>query len=250
MPRFPLKRSSASATTAATATSRAVLASPASLSVPVRRIATFHLNGLGDLMFTLPALHALREGFPGATITAVVRPGLIPLLEKSPLVDEVLARPKGGLSAQAVLMSKLASRHFDMAITFSQSRQSVLLALATRAALRLGFEGRQNGFAASPTVCQREGIPYTIESHLGLVRALGIKPRQHDYLDLLLVDPGLLPESRCPAGGNWCFGAICAGGLRSIGAARHQGMAGIVLDCSTGRTEPQHSYSSGRHAAQ
>ncbi|MDQ3813556.1 MAG: hypothetical protein M3347_06350, partial [Armatimonadota bacterium] len=123
----------------AVAADAAVVAPPITLVTPVRRIATFHLNGLGDLLFTLPALFALRESFPGASICSVVRPGIASLLQDSPLVDEVVLRPSGGLSGQAALMAKLHARHIDLAVTFSQSRNMILLTWATGAPVRLGF---------------------------------------------------------------------------------------------------------------
>ncbi len=162
-------------------------ATPITLSPPIRRIATLHLNGLSDLLFTLPALHALREEFPGAQICSVVRPGLAALLEDSPLINELLLRPKGGVSAQAAVMAKLASTHFDIALSFSQSRQCSLLAFATRAPVRVGFQGAKMEALLSHHVV--EDGPFSINSALNLVRALGCAPRQLDYGSLLQISP-------------------------------------------------------------
>ncbi|HEX8833883.1 MAG TPA: glycosyltransferase family 9 protein, partial [Abditibacteriaceae bacterium] len=157
------------------------------LSVPVRRIATFHLNGLGDLLFTLPALHALRESFPGAKICAVVRPGLASLLRDSPYVDEILLRPKGGLSKQTSLMLQLRARHIDLCVAFSQSRNTTMLAWSSGAAMRVGFESARMENLLTHRV-PKVGPP-TIETHLDLVRSLGCQTHQHDYRGLLHVSP-------------------------------------------------------------
>ena len=162
-------------------------AMPVVLSPPIRRIATLHLNGLSDLLFTLPALHALREEFPDAQISSIVRPGLAALLEDSPLINELLLRPKGGVSTQAALMAKLASTHFDIAVSFSQSRQCSLLSFATRAPVRVGFQGAKMEALFSHLVVE-EG-PFSIDSALNLVRALGCAPRQLDYGGLLQISP-------------------------------------------------------------
>jgi ADP-heptose:LPS heptosyltransferase len=156
---------------------------PVVLSPPIRRIATFHLNSLADLLFTLPALHTLREAFPEAQISTVVRPGLAALLEDSPLVNELLLRPKGGLSAQAALMARLASGHFDIAVSFSRSRQCSLLAFATRAPVRIGFQGAKMEALLSHQVVN-EG-PFCVDAALDLMRALGLAPRRLDYGGLL-----------------------------------------------------------------
>ncbi len=172
----------------AVAADAAVVAPPITLVTPVRRIATFHLNGLGDLLFTLPALFALRESFPGASICSVVRPGIASLLQDSPLVDEVVLRPSGGLSGQAALMAKLHARHIDLAITFSQSRNMILLTWATGAPVRLGFGNAKMEALLTHRVPKLEG-PYTIESNLDLVRAVGCQTRQHDYCGLVHIAP-------------------------------------------------------------
>ena len=165
---------------------------PVVMSLPIRRIATFHLNGLGDLLFTLPALHAIREGFPGAKISAVVRPALAPLLNDSPLVDEVLLRPKGGLSKQTSLLLQLRARHIDLAVCFSQSRNTTMLAWSSGAATRVGFGAARMEALLTHRV-PKEGPP-TIETHLDLARALGCHTYQHDYRGLLHVSPAAIQK--------------------------------------------------------
>jgi ADP-heptose:LPS heptosyltransferase len=172
-----------SSAAAATVAAKTALPSTVCLSVPVKRIVTFHLNGLGDLLFTLPALCALRESFPGAKITAVVRPSLAPLLQDSPYVDELLLRPKGGLSAQATLMAKLHAGHFDLALAFSQSRNTTLLVWSTGASIRAGFHGAKMEALLTHRV-PKEGPP-RIETHLELVREIGCTPHHLDYGGLL-----------------------------------------------------------------
>jgi ADP-heptose:LPS heptosyltransferase len=157
------------------------------LAVPVRNIATFHLNGLGDLLFTLPALHALREAFPGARICAVVRPALAPLLQHSPFVDEVLLRPKGGLSQQTALVKQLRARHLDLCVAFSQSRNTSVLVWSTGAPTRIGFESSRMESLLTDRV-PKTGPP-RIETHLDLVRALGCRPLHCDYAGLLHPGP-------------------------------------------------------------
>ena len=170
---------------AAVGVATGVAAANITLVTPVCRIATFHMNGLGDLLFTLPALQSLRETYPGASICAVVRPSLAPLLQDSPFVDEVLLRPKGGLSSQASLMAKLHARHIDLAIAFSGSRNTTLLAWATRATVRAGYADARMEALLTHLVPKVD--PPTIEAHLDLVRGIGCAPRKHDYGGLVHV---------------------------------------------------------------
>jgi ADP-heptose:LPS heptosyltransferase len=190
-------------------------ASAASIALcpPIRRIATFHLNSLSDLLFSLPALHALREGFPSAHISAVLRPGLAALLEDSPLINEVLPRPKGGVSTQAALMARLAAHHFDIALAFSQSRQVSLLAFATRAPVRLGYQGAKMEALLTHHIAQ-EG-PFTVDAALQFVRALGCPVQQYDYCGLIQPLPSATKVADALLEANQISGdfilAVCAG---------------------------------------
>ena len=101
-------------------TRAATLESTACLSVPVRRIALFYGRSPRALVESLPAISALREGFPGARVEAWLRPSLAPFLKESPLVDEAHTRPRG-VSPQAALMARLHAMHFDIAVCFGRS---------------------------------------------------------------------------------------------------------------------------------
>jgi ADP-heptose:LPS heptosyltransferase len=60
----------------------------------VRKIAVVRANGLGDFVFCLPALQALRDGFPKAEIVMLGKPWLVELLRDRPApVDRVVVIP-------------------------------------------------------------------------------------------------------------------------------------------------------------
>ncbi len=185
--------SAVNAVSAATIKSIA-LASPVVLSVPVMRIVTFHMSGLGDMLFTLPALHALREGFPGAKITAVVRPGLAPLIEGAPFVDEVLLRPSGSLPVQTSFLRQLRALHSDLCVSFSQSRNTAVLVWMSGAATRLGYEGGHMGNLLTHRVAG--DVPPNIETHLSLVAALGCPIHKRDPNGLVAVSPQASQKAR------------------------------------------------------
>ena len=50
------------------------------------KIAVIHLNQIGDLLFSLPLLKALRDAYPHATIHSILKPNLKDLLSDSPYV--------------------------------------------------------------------------------------------------------------------------------------------------------------------
>lgn len=182
----PLQRVS-SGSVALTAKSAAMRSCNATLAVPIRRIIAFHPGELSGFLFSLPALQALRESFPGARLCSVVRPSLAPFLRDSPLCDEVWERPQGGLSRQTSLMLQLRAWHPDIAVSFSRSRLCTLLAWSSGAEERLGFEGAHlDALLTQRVACDFYNAP---EAHLALVQTLGCQPRQTNARDLLTIGP-------------------------------------------------------------
>ena len=165
------------------------------ICTPIQRILTLHSGSLRELLFCLPALKTLRETFEGAHIGAVVRGGLAPLLESTNLVNEIFIRPEGGLSSQASLMAKLHAHKSDMAIAFSASRKSTLLAWSSGASVRIGFADASMEALFTHRVEKNSAAPLDIESCLDLARAAGCAPRCYDYGDVLKVPPHLLRDA-------------------------------------------------------
>lgn len=186
--------SSSTSVAAVAGASAKSLACPAVLSVPARHIVAFAPNSLADVLFCLPALAALRESFPGAQLSCVSRPSLAPIVRASHLVDEVLERPRGGLSAQASLLLKLHAQRPDIAVAFSSTRNVVLMAWSSGAPIRAGFEEAKMEALLTHRV-KRNGPP-RIEAFLELTRFLGCKTPHLDYCGLL--DAG--PEANLEAG--------------------------------------------------
>jgi len=147
------------------------------------RIVCFHLNQIGDLAFSLPALKCLRDGLPGARMTSVVRPPARELLECTGLADEVLVR-SGGFNLRKIRVARdLASRGFDLAVVFSQSAECALLACLTRAARRIGFVNTSLGRLLTERVDFRH--PPSTENNLRLIEAAGCAITRRDYAGLL-----------------------------------------------------------------
>jgi len=126
---------------------------------------------------------ALRESFPGARIHSFARAPIVPLLKYFGAVDEVVQRPGGDVSGQAALMAKLHGADFDIAISFSQSSNALLLTWSTGAAVRAGFvPSRLESFLTHKV--EKAG-PFTESAALELVRTIGAVPRGRKASDML-----------------------------------------------------------------
>ncbi len=93
-----------------------------------RRIAVFRPNALGDFIFSLPALHALKQRFPQAHITYLGLPWHADFLkERTRLIDEVVVVPPiTGITcatpalqdpdAARLFIGQMRERQFDVAL--------------------------------------------------------------------------------------------------------------------------------------
>ena len=147
-----------------------------------KKICVIHLNQIGDLVFSLPLLKALRENFPDASIHSVVKPYLEELLSGSPYVDRIILR-KRGLKAERELLKNIRKNKYDLLISLSTSEECLTLTAFSKARVKAGF-------SRFPwNVCL--DVKDTIEGHnswrnnLKLLKRLNINVNKNDYVGLL-----------------------------------------------------------------
>jgi heptosyltransferase-2 len=111
------------------------------------KIAVVLPNHLGDVAMATPALRSLRRGRPEATIRAVMRPHLAPLLSGHPSVDSIVPNdtyatrhPLGRLRRRLRVARRIADA--DVVVVFPNSFGAALLAFASRAPRRIGYARR------------------------------------------------------------------------------------------------------------
>jgi lipopolysaccharide heptosyltransferase II len=147
------------------------------------RIVCFHLNQVGDLVFSLPALKCIRESFPDAHVTSVVRPGAVEVLEATSLADDVLSRNSCPHLNKYRLARQLSRGNYDLAVVFSQSAECAILSYLTRAPKRIGFVNTSLGRLL--TKHMEFHHPPSTENNLRLVQAAGCEIVKRDYAGLL-----------------------------------------------------------------
>ncbi len=115
-------------------------------------ILVIRLGAVGDVVRTLPAVSALRAGYPDAEITWLVEPGASTVLRGQPWIDGVLVFPRAELAQLlrggrllSFLRQVLAFRRqlrassFDCVLDFHAILKSGLLSFATAAPLRVAY---------------------------------------------------------------------------------------------------------------
>ena len=102
------------------------------------------LRLIGDVVFTTPAVRALRRQFPEARLTYLVETEAAPVVVDSPHLDEVIVvkRPRGWrrLASDWAIARDLRRRRFDVAIDFHSGPRSSWLTWASGAKKRIGYD--------------------------------------------------------------------------------------------------------------
>ena len=148
----------------------------------VRKICVFHLNQIGDLIFSLPLLKALRESYPKAEIHSVVRPHLGELLLDSPYVARVVERKRGILN-DLRLLSEIRRTRYDLVISLSDSPSCLMMAGLSGAKGRVGF--RHFPWDAGLNMKEAAEGYHSWRNDLKLLKRLNIPVAQMDYVGLL-----------------------------------------------------------------
>ena len=149
------------------------------------KIIFFHMNQLGDLLFSLPVLKATKQKYPNIKIYCVARKNLAELLKSTKLVDKIFLKV-GSLGAEIDLMADIKREKIDTALLFSESPESLLLAYLSKIKNRVGFKSASLKFLLTQTV-EKIGVP-SLNNNIVLAKAIGIDNVQKDYLNVLKVD--------------------------------------------------------------
>lgn len=238
----------------------------------IARIALLRGGGLGDLMFALPAVSALKAAYPGSTVTLLGTPLQEALVSGTctPL-DDVMVLPfaegvrpgKEEPAAVELFVNSARERHFDLAVQLhggGRYSNPFLLQLGARHTV---------GSATADAVPLERTLPYTYYQHepsralevAGLAGAppalleARLNPRAQYVAQLpatlgtalppggtplLVIHPGASdPRRRWPAE---AFGAVAravaddGGRVLVIGDAGERGLADAVVGAAVGRS--------------
>ncbi len=207
------------------------------------RFLVVKLGSLGDLVFTLPAVVALREAFPQARIDWVVERHWDALLEGNPDLNEVIVLDRG-LGPALFTILRLRRARYTCAIDFQGLYKSSLLAMAAGAPCRLGFTWRFAREPAAAALYTHRIAPqgaHMVEQNLALVEALGARPAGYRFpvrvrpaaearLRQKLAEHGLKDFFVLSPGGGWrskCWPPERYGALHRELAVRY-GWRGVV----------------------
>jgi ADP-heptose:LPS heptosyltransferase len=149
-----------------------------------KKILLIRFKSIGDILFTLPAVHVVRENFPRAKITFMVSKEHALLLQGFRDVDEVIPvdrglyrkkNPRAVVVETFSLLRRLRREKFLLAVDFQGYGETALLTWLTRAPERWGVVYQAARGRAYTRGLKLSGHPHPAEWNLSMLQQCGLK---------------------------------------------------------------------------
>ena len=134
------------------------------------------------MVFTTPAIHALRRRFPDAHLTYIVEPAAAPVVAHNPHLTDVIMAPRArggtGVLADLALGRRLKAARYDIAIDFHGGPRASLLTWLSGAPVRIGYEIAGRGWMYTHRIARPRELRrrHSVENQWDLLNALDIAP--------------------------------------------------------------------------
>ena len=146
-------------------------------------------NWIGDAVITIPAIHAVREAYPEAHISLLVKPWVSDIFKGNPDIDEIILYEKSheSITGKFRLAGMLRKMKFDMAILLQNAFDAALITRLAGIRSRMGYKRDGRGFLLTNAVPVKEAIQPEHQGYyyLNLLDSVGIKtenPQPFIYL--------------------------------------------------------------------
>lgn len=142
------------------------------------RILLVRLRLIGDVVFTTPALRALRRRFPAAHLTYLVESAAAPVVAVNPHLSEVIViehrRGLARIADDLRLARRLRRDRFDIAIDFHGGPRSAWLTWASGASRRVGYDIDGRAWMYTTVVHRPRGLHprHSVENQWDLLPAV------------------------------------------------------------------------------
>jgi heptosyltransferase II len=144
----------------------------------MKRILVIEPNWLGDILFTTPAIRALRKSNPGAFIAVMAHPRCREMLEDNPNIDELIIFDERSshrsLLQKISFIFKLRKSQFDTVISFHRSMSKMLIARLAGINRRVGYYTKKRSWLLTDYIKEDNRIIHRVEYFLGVLKRIGI----------------------------------------------------------------------------
>ncbi len=154
----------------------------------IRKILVIKLRHIGDVLLAVPAIRALKEGFPDAEVSALVNSGTEEMLTLNPLLSGVLTFDRRALklplaskaAAELGFIKRLRREGFDMTVDLTSGDRPSLIGFLSGARCRLGYDPGKKGFRGKRLLYTHLAAPpdgglHAVLRDLRLVEEFGVE---------------------------------------------------------------------------
>jgi ADP-heptose:LPS heptosyltransferase len=140
------------------------------------------LRLIGDVVFTTPAIRAIRRHYPDARITYIVEEEAAAVVRHNPHLDAVIVarspHAAGRLRADIALIRRLRRERYDLAIDFHGGPRSSMLTWLSGARQRIGYEVAGRSWMYTTRVPRPRALRprHSVISQWDVLLPLGIAP--------------------------------------------------------------------------
>jgi lipopolysaccharide heptosyltransferase II len=138
-------------------------------------------NWIGDTIMTLPAVHAIRNTFPGARISVLAKPWVAEIFNICPDIDEIIVFKSpgihSGIAGKLRLATELKAKMFDAAILLQNAIEAAIITWLAGIPIRGGYNSDGRGLLLTHSVQRTEAIRkvHQIQYYLEMVKSLGCR---------------------------------------------------------------------------
>jgi len=144
----------------------------------IKKVLLIRLRRIGDVIMTTPAVSVLRKNFPGIEISYVIEKPYADLITGNPQIKEIFMLPAHARIPNFFsVIKKIRKKRFDAVIDFHGGPRSSLMTLLSGADVKIGYKikYRHPIYHIKLPRRPRTGPIHSVENHVNLVKALGIK---------------------------------------------------------------------------
>jgi len=178
------------------------------MDLSAKRVLIVKPSSLGDVVHTLPVVHAIKRCFPSAYVGWIVQKAFAGVLEADPAIDEIIpisipstsdphagrgAVPKALAATVATLRQlrrRFRRRPYHVVLDLHASFRSGLLALANPGGKRIGFRDAKelNPLFQHHRLVTDPNKPHAVDKNLAFAEFLGCLVTADDFR--IVSDPG------------------------------------------------------------
>jgi heptosyltransferase-2 len=149
------------------------------------RILIFEVNWRGDVLFSTPAIRAIRKRYPDSFIAVLVVGRCREILEQNPNIDEIIIYEEyqrhKSLLGKLKLIRELGRKKFDQVFIFHRSFTRALMVYLAGIPERIGYNTKKRGFLLTKKIELPEQGLHKVEYFLNMVQAAGISGERKFY---------------------------------------------------------------------